>query len=110
VLVDDAIQRINPDAYGAPPEANGVKLAGGDVAADGLTETARISAASRKRDQPPDGRRELGPSSVSGTYLHVESHFCRPTRHPKTLRNSPRRSAMTRTNQYWNLLDRHLSM
>src|SRR5690606_33572626 len=36
VRVDQSVERVDSDADGAPPEPDGVELAGGDVAADGL--------------------------------------------------------------------------
>ena len=60
-------------------------------------------------DVPADDD-QRGPSSVSGTNLHVKSHLCRPTRHPKTLRDSQRRPVTTRTNPCQKFLRRHLTM
>ncbi len=53
---------------------------------------------------------QRGPSSVSGTNLHVKGHLCGPTRHPRTLRDSPRRSVTTRTNPCRKFLRRYLTM
>ena len=58
----------------------------------------------------PGTKNAQGPSSLRGTFVHVKGHLCRPTRHPETLRDSPRRSATTSTHEYWNLQDRHLIM
>lgn len=61
------------------------------------------------RDIPAADDRQ-GLFSVSGTTLHVKGHFFRTTRHPETLRDSPKRSATTSTHEYWNPMRRHLTM